>query len=1083
MKAPIQFENIIQYTTSTASTVEAIAGSFHIPFLASAATLSLSILKCVESIKSNKDKWIIIVEQIHEILYTIAKLCSTSEIKGVLPTALLYDIAKFSETLEKIFTFLKGQQKMGKIKQLFKQPDNAGKLEMCKQELDKAVEMFRVSAGGSTLFHIGQMKRDAKQQHDELRALLEAYPDLTSSDRSSVTGTLSSSGNSSGSFSLLPASPKIFHGRDTELHDVVNILLQESAHVAILGAGGMGKTSLATAALHNPQVQAKYLYRYFVPCHSSPTCKELAATIADHIGLEKGSNMTKKIAHYFAHAPPSLVVLDNLETPWESVSSRSAVEEFLFLLTDVPHLGLMITLRGVERPAKVKWTCPFLTPLKPLSYKAARQTFIEIADNDHDDASIKELLELTGNLPLAVSLISSVASSEGSAQALSRWKLESTRMLSNGYDQRSSLDISIMLSYTSSRMTPGAQELLSILSMLPDGLTDADLVQAKLPIPDSLTCKMTLIRTSLAFVDQDQHLKALFPIREHILHIHPPSNVLKLKLREHFHQILNLWDKFRNLNVADILPQISRNLGNFNSVLLDGLDPEGPDILQNFESILFLNQFYRQVQETYSPLLLRLSQQMLHWKDNEIFGEYLIQLLECSNSLPDLDFNGHITLGTQYFKSKDLLKQARWYRAMGIYFWWVKLDFAEALKYCQRALSLAESAGHSTLVGYNALASMCSILIVTGKPLRALENANVAYICAENIGNIYGQAYSLHLQAICQEIMANYWHAQLLLEKCRDILAACGQQQSSLELTILNLQAEIHLKKSEYLESRKLQVVIASRCQPTSYDAILAKLNIAFIDITTGADSKVIQQNLDMAQSQLKALYGFQSRQASLIADITAAELCLRDGAPGTAKALFELFFASSQDISSDLALLCLERLGDLPTGMNDTSTALRWTGVFLGLALKCKEKGQTMQAFCCLGQIFSAEGDDGTALSLFNVAFDGFTFMDVHRWRADCMVQIADILQNRGDIIKAVALWKTAKPLFERSSQMNDVTRIDTKLASVDTAVMIDYQKQLQQLTEQKVSVGATEEIFIVEDGDEDELAQGRDVEDGVWV
>jgi hypothetical protein len=193
---------------------------------------------------------------------------------------------------------------------------------------------------------------------------------------------------------------------------------------------------------------------------------------------------------------------------------------------------------------------------------------------------------------------------------------------------------------------------------------------------------------------------------------------------------------------------------------------------------------------------------------------------------------------------------------MGIYFWWVKLDFAEALKYCQRALSLAESAGHSTLVGYNALASMCSILIVTGKPLRALENANVAYICAENIGDIYGQAYSLHLQAICQEIMANYWHAQLLLEKCRDILAACGQQQSSLELTILNLQAEIHLKKSEYLESRKLQVVIASRCQPTSYDAILAKLNIAFIDITTGADSKVIQQNLDMAQSQLKALYG-----------------------------------------------------------------------------------------------------------------------------------------------------------------------------------------------------------------------------------
>ncbi|KAJ7240915.1 P-loop containing nucleoside triphosphate hydrolase protein, partial [Mycena rebaudengoi] len=509
---PTELENLIQYTTVAASTVEEIAASFQIPFLSTAASLTLSILKCVEAVRSNRNEWMMTVEQIHEILCAITSLCSTSEIKGVLPTALLYDIAKFTETLQKIFTFLKAQQKMGKIKKLFRQPDNAGKLEMCKQELNKAIGMFRVRAWGSTLFQIGHVKKDAKQQHDELMALLNAHPDLSSSDRSSVIGTLLSSGNSSGSFSLLPASPKIFHGRESELKDVVNVLLQNSAHIVILGAGGMGKTSLAIAALHDPQVEAKYSYRYFVPCHSSPTCKEMTATIADHIGLEKGSNMAKKIAHHFAHTPPSLLVLDNMETPWEPLSSRSEVEEFLSLLTDVPHLGLMITLRGAERPSKVKWTRPFVAPLEPLSNVAAQQTFMEVADESHDDASIKEVLALTGNLPLAVSLIASVAGSEGCSQALSRWKLESTQMLSEGYDQRSSLDISIMLSYTSSRMTTGAQELLSILSMLPDGLADADLVQAKLPIPDILACKATLIQTALAFVGQDQHLKVLVPI-------------------------------------------------------------------------------------------------------------------------------------------------------------------------------------------------------------------------------------------------------------------------------------------------------------------------------------------------------------------------------------------------------------------------------------------------------------------------------------------------------------------------------------------------------------------------------------------
>jgi hypothetical protein len=258
---------------------------------------------------------------------------------------------------------------------------------------------------------------------------------------------------------------------------------------------------------------------------------------------------------------------------------------------------------------------------------AAQQVFIEVAGDGHDHASIKEVLELTGNLPLAVSLISSVAGSEGCAHALSQWKLERTRMLSEGYDQRSSLDISIMLSYTSSRMTPGAQELLSILSLLPDGLANTDLLQAKLPIPDILACKATLIQTALAFVGEDQHLKVLVPIREHLLSIHPPADTLKLKLRGHFHQILDLWNQFKDLNVTDIHPQISRNLGNFNTVLHDGLEREGPDIVQNFESILFLNRFYARVHNTYSPLLLQLSGKMLHWKGHPIFGDYLIELL------------------------------------------------------------------------------------------------------------------------------------------------------------------------------------------------------------------------------------------------------------------------------------------------------------------------------------------------------------------------------------------------------------------------------------------------------------------------
>jgi ATP/maltotriose-dependent transcriptional regulator MalT len=145
---------------------------------------------------------------------------------------------------------------------------------------------------------------------------------------------------------------------------------------------------------------------------------------------------------------------------------------------------------------------------------------------------------------------------------------------------------------------------------------------------------------------------------------------------------------------------------------------------------------------------------------------------------------------------------------------------------------------------------------------------------------------------------------------------------------------------------------------------------------------------------------------------------------------------------------------------MTAIQPTLQWTGILLGLALKGNHKHQTMQAFRCLGLIFSAQGDYETALSLFNVALDGFTFMDVHRWRADCMVQIANILNNQGEVMKAVELWKAARPLFERSSQMKDITQIDEKLAEVDSAILVEYEEQ--QLSELHVPVSALEEAYI---------------------
>lgn len=149
--------------------------------------------------------------------------------------------------------------------------------------------------------------------------------------------------SSSRSFSMLPSVPKIFNGRDTELNAVVSMLCKETPRIAILGAGGMGKTSLAKAALHHPDVVSKYTTRFFVPCDSATNSIEMAALVGSYIGLQPAKDLTKPVLQYFGSRPASLLILDNLETTWEPLDSRGSVEEFLSLLTDISDLALMVS--------------------------------------------------------------------------------------------------------------------------------------------------------------------------------------------------------------------------------------------------------------------------------------------------------------------------------------------------------------------------------------------------------------------------------------------------------------------------------------------------------------------------------------------------------------------------------------------------------------------------------------------------------------------------------------------------------------------------------------------------------------------
>jgi DTW domain-containing protein YfiP len=85
-------------------------------------------------------------------------------------------------------------------------------------------------------------------------------------------------------------------------------------------------------------------------------------------------------------------------------------------------------------------------------------------------------------------------------------------------------------------------------------------------------------------------------------------------------------------------------------------------------------------------------------------------------------------------------------------------------------------------------------------------------------------------------------------------------------------------------------------------------------------------------------------------------------------------------------------------------------------------------------------------------------------------MVRIANILNSRGEVMKAVGLWKAARPLFKRSSQLKDITQVDVKLGEVDSAALVEYEEKPQHLSELCVPGSAPEEEYIAEDKQEED-------------
>ncbi|KAJ7809897.1 hypothetical protein B0H14DRAFT_2607708 [Mycena olivaceomarginata] len=363
-------KNIIACLKPAIALLQEVQDAFATPFVQAILNTTISLATAIQNVKKNKDKCIQLTEHVHQVLYALVDLHVKSETPGSLPPATLDHVGKFMEyglsgTMHKICTFVEAQGG-NRIKSFFRQSEITSLLKDCQTGMQHALVVFGVGVLRHEIHipaHCAMMT--AEKLQEELLDLISSFSCGTTSDRASSLPSqapfMAQNLSKKMSFAMLPAKPKIFHGRESELTKIIQMFTQDYVRVSILGAGGMGKSSLAKAILHHPEITAKYENRFFVPCDAASTTREKS---------------NKPIIQYFSGQPASFLILDNLETAWEPLSSRNSVEELLSLLTDINNLALLITMWGAERPAKVRWNRPFLPPLEPLYQPKLRETYL-----------------------------------------------------------------------------------------------------------------------------------------------------------------------------------------------------------------------------------------------------------------------------------------------------------------------------------------------------------------------------------------------------------------------------------------------------------------------------------------------------------------------------------------------------------------------------------------------------------------------------------------------------------------------------------------------------------------------------------